>query len=112
MEQFKQDLDLLIRVADLQSTESDIKTFGPRMNQFIALSQSLMTSNGISSFDEARLRRLISSSIDYYALALMRNKPMVDNTLALIGARDPQNLKPQIAMCNPQKIFEVSRFQV
>ena len=35
--------------------------------------------------DEAAIRDLLSSSIDYYALALARNKPMADNTLRLIS---------------------------
>ena len=88
--QVQHDLDLLTRIADLQATEYEVKDFGPRLNQFVALCKSLMESNGIRSFDETKVRSLISSSIDYYAMALMRNKPMIDNTLSLIG-RNSQN---------------------
>jgi len=80
------DLDLLSRITDLQATEMEVKDFGPRVNQFVALCKSLMESNGLHSFDETKVRALISSSIDYYAMAHMRNKPMIDNTLALMGA--------------------------
>jgi len=83
--QVEHDLTLLIRMADLQSTQMEVKSFGPRTNQFVALCKSLMESNGIRTFDETKVRALISSSIDYYAMALMRNEPMMDNTLALLG---------------------------
>ena len=31
------------------------------------------------------IRELTSTSVDYYVMALMRNKPMVDHTLALLN---------------------------
>ena len=84
--QVEHDLDILLKVADLQATEKEVRTFGPRLNQFVALADSLLRSSGVSSSEfrvsssdhskpETRsqeLRELISSSIDYYALALDR----------------------------------------
>jgi RNA polymerase sigma factor (sigma-70 family) len=78
------DLSLLLRVADLRATEREVRDFGPRMNEFVALAGALTN----QKFDETRLRHLISSSIDYYVMAMLRNKPMVENTLALLSQRD------------------------
>jgi hypothetical protein len=96
--QVQHDLGLLLRVADLQATEAEVRSFGPRANQFIAMAEALLkdvpgSSLGVPRNTEKRetrnekLRTLVSSSIDYYALAMMRNQPMVENTLALIGER-------------------------
>jgi hypothetical protein len=82
--QVERDLDFLIKVANLQATENEVRSFGPRLNAFIAICHSLLKSNGIRSLDQATIRELISSSIDYYAFALARNQPMVENTLALL----------------------------
>jgi len=79
--QVQHDLDLLLRLADLQATEYEVRDFAPRLNQFVALTKALLP----QSFDDIKIRRLISSSIDFYVMALMRNKPMIDNTLALIA---------------------------
>jgi len=79
--QVDHDLDLLLRLADLQATEYEVRDFAPRLNQFVALTKALLP----ETFDDAKIRRLISSSIDFYVMALMRNKPMVQNTLALLG---------------------------
>ncbi len=73
------DLDLLSRLSDLQATELEVRSFAPRLNQFVAMCHALKL-----NFEEKTLRQLISSSVDFYAMALMRNKPMVDNTLALL----------------------------
>jgi SAM-dependent methyltransferase len=83
------DLNLLTRLADLQATELEVRSFAPRLNQFVAMCQSLKL-----KFDEPTLRRLISSSIDFYAMALLRNQPMIDNTLALIGG----TARPSVAV--------------
>jgi hypothetical protein len=83
--QVEHDLDFLISVAGLQATEAEVRGFGPRMNSFVALCRSLLESNGNKSFDEAAVRELISSSIDYYAFALARNMPIVENTLNLLA---------------------------
>src|SRR5262249_37331313 len=71
------DLALLLKAADLQADEYEVRDFGPRLDRFILLAQTLDPSS------TADLRRLVSSSIDFYALTLMRNKPMVENTLRL-----------------------------
>src|SRR4029077_1240466 len=60
------DLALLVRVADLQATEQEVREFAPRLNQFVALAKALLG----SGFDETNVRQLISSSIDYYVVAL------------------------------------------
>ncbi len=78
------DLGLLLRLADLQATETEVQAFGPRLNQFIVLAKELVARAGGKSFDADELRQLLLSSIDYYAMALMRNEPMVENTLALM----------------------------
>ncbi len=84
--QVEHDLALLLKVADLQANESEVRSFGPRLNQFVALATSLLAGeHGSKGAREQNLRSLISSSIDYYAIALMRNKPMVDNTLTLLA---------------------------
>jgi hypothetical protein len=83
--QVERDLALLLKVADLRATEADVRSLGPRLNQFTALCKALLKANGFKRFDERKARDLISSSIDYYALAMMRNKPMVENTLALMA---------------------------
>jgi len=85
--QVEHDLALLLKVANLQATEYEVTAFGPRLNEFVALCHSLLASHGLKTFDEARIRELISASIDYYVMALMRNRPMVENTLRLLGAQ-------------------------
>ena len=82
--QVQHDLDLLLRLADLQATEYEVRDFAPRLNQFVALTKTLL-SDGKKGFDETKIRRLISSSIDFYVMALMRNKPMIENTLNLLA---------------------------
>jgi CheY-like chemotaxis protein/serine/threonine protein kinase len=87
--QVEHDLELLLRVANLQATEMEVRDFGPRLNQFVAFADSLLKNAPVSvRASKKNLRELISSSIDYYVMAFMRNKPMVENTLALI-ARGP-----------------------
>jgi hypothetical protein len=81
--QVEHDLELLQKVTNLQAVENQVRSFGPRLNQFVVLCHSLLTANGLKTFNQAKIRELISSSIDYYAMALMRNRPMVEKTLAL-----------------------------
>jgi len=103
--QVQHDLDLLLRVADLKATENEVRAFGPRFNAFLAMTEALLqtakseeggakrdTSGQSMSLLSPRstpldIRRLISASIDYYTLAMMRNEPMVENTLNLTTAR-------------------------
>ena len=47
--QVQHDLDLLLRLADLQATEYEVRDFAPRLNQFVALTKSLLAK---STFDE------------------------------------------------------------
>ena len=116
----ERDLALLLRVADLRATELEVRDFGPRLNQFMALADSLLDNRITGIPDDQKnsghpviqspshLRQLISSSIDYYVMALMRNKPLVENTLALIPPApagrsatlpaDHQPLRPAIAV--------------
>jgi hypothetical protein len=84
------DLRTLLRVADLQATENEVRDLAPRLNQFVALGHSLVSHSGMGRFDEKKTRQLISSSIDYYVMALMRNKPMVDRTLQLLKTGQPE----------------------
>jgi len=92
--QVERDLALVLRVADLQATELEVRDFGPRLNQFVALCRVLLSTKSAefgtrnaeggfssiktpssalrtpnSAFDEPSLRQLISSSIDYYVMA-------------------------------------------
>ncbi len=88
--QVDHDLSLLLRVADLQATEQEVRTFAPRMNQFVALATTMTSSrdelkSSHPLIPSSSLRRVISSSIDYYALAMARNEPMVENTLKLLN---------------------------
>jgi hypothetical protein len=102
--QVQHDLTLLAKVADLQATESDVRAFTPRLNQLIAMAKALLNPTGAPSgrFDEAEIRRLVSSSIDFYAMALVRNKPMVEHTLALVS---PQ---PKAVVQNPNVVVLVA----
>jgi len=102
--QVQHDLDLLLRLADLQATEYEVRDFAPRLNQFVALTKSLLMrpkgeereETGDASFDDAKIRQLISSSVDFYVMALVRNKPMIDNTLALLSSPIPH--PPSVAV--------------
>jgi hypothetical protein len=85
--QAEHDISLVLRVADLQATESEVRSFGPRINQFITLCYSLLAANGEKKIGAAQLREIISTSIDYYALALMRNAPLAERTLVLAAKR-------------------------
>jgi len=101
------DVDMLIDMANLQANEYEVREFAPRLNQFVVLAKALLTTGESASrsvgesedpdhrlahspthlsFDELSLRRLISASIDFYVMALMRNGPMMDNTLSLLKA--------------------------
>jgi len=122
--QVQHDLGLLIRLADLQATGFEVRDFAPRLNQFVALTKALFgqrvseqASKQVSDdfsessfthsptyplahsqpFDDVAIRRLISSSIDYYVMAMMRNQPMVDNTLALLRQRVSDEASKQVS---------------
>lgn len=88
--QVQHDIDLLLRVTELKATENEVKAFGPRLGQFMAMTEALVRSQGRDSASPivrgSELRRLISSSIDYYTMAIARNEPMVENTLALMNS--------------------------
>jgi len=77
--QVEHDLDLLLRVTQLKATENEVRSFIPRFDGFLEMTRVLMK----GKTDSLPLQKLISSSIDYYVLAMLRNKPMVDKTLAL-----------------------------
>src|SRR5665213_204710 len=81
--QVEHDLSLLIKVADLQATQDDIRAFVPHLNQFVALGKALLNPIGgqPGRFDEPLIRSLVSSSVDFFAMELVRNQPMVDHTL-------------------------------
>lgn len=88
----RHDVDLLRRVANLQATEAEVREFAPRLKEFMALARTLVAGSGrrpAGAIDAVRLRSLISASIDYYVMAMARNAPMVDNTLALTSATRP-----------------------
>lgn len=78
--QVDHDLTLLVRVSQLQATEQEVRSFAPRMNQFVEFARAM-----VKNTSSREWRNLISSSIDYYALAMARNEPMVENTLKLIA---------------------------
>jgi len=84
--QVEQDLDLLIRVVNVRATETEILAFGPQLNPFVALTKSLLALNGHSTFDEQKIRQLVGSSLNYYAMALARNKPMADHTIQMLDS--------------------------
>ena len=94
--QVEHDLAILIKVANLQATEQEVRSFSPRLGQFVVLCHSLLKSHGLNALDEVKIRELISTSVDYYVMALMRNRPMVDNTLALLGVPKDDQSKPAI----------------
>jgi serine/threonine protein phosphatase PrpC len=97
--QVNHDLALLLRIADLQAVESEVRDFAPRLNEFIALAKALT-----KNIDTALLRRLVSSSVDYYVMALMRNRPMAENTLRLLaepGSRLQGTPSPTAASLEP-----------
>jgi hypothetical protein len=98
--QVRHDLALLLRLCDLQATEQEVRAFGPHLPQFVALCQSLLSSQGLPTLDSERIHALISSSIDYYAMAVARNAPMVDHTLALLSTTHSQipNQQPFVVL--------------
>ncbi len=101
--QVQHDLDLLLRLADLQATEYEVRDFAPRLNQFVALTKALLAkTERAKGFDEISIRRLISSSIDFYVMALLRNKPMIENTLGLLSPSPapslPRSSPPSVAV--------------
>ncbi len=98
--QVEHDLNLLIRITDLTATEMEVKTFGPRFDQFIALCKSVIGSKGLVAFNEDKIRRLVSTSIDYYVMALLRNKPMVENTLALLSHAPASSLEEEVTLAD------------
>jgi hypothetical protein len=89
--QVEHDVSLLKRLTDLQATEYEVRAFAPRLNQFVSLTRALLTANTATSqsrvFDQEAIHDLIASSIDYYVMAMMRNTPMVDHTVALLTAK-------------------------
>src|SRR5439155_12262825 len=50
----------------------------------VAMSERLLSSSGLPRMRTGRIRELLSAGVDYYGLALARNGPMVDHTLALL----------------------------
>ncbi len=107
--QVQHDLDLVLRVADLQATELEVRLLAPRLNQFVVLLKSLLSAKGQRGFDEKNLRELIASSVDYYVMAMLRNEPLANNTLSLLGKGD---LKLQTEPVKPPKSRSTLRLQV
>jgi hypothetical protein len=107
--QVAHDLALLLKIADLQATDYEVHSFSPRINEFVALCDSMLKSHGLKTFDNAKIRALISTSIDYYVMALMRNKPMVEKTLALLGM--PASANPSAAVAVKHRKHPVSKRQ-
>lgn len=81
--QVEHDVDLVKRILRFQATENEVRAFVPRMDAFLAIAKSLLENAGEEQ-SARRLRVLLSGSVEYYVLAMMRNQPMVDHTLALI----------------------------
>lgn len=95
--QVEHDLDLLLRMVSLQATETEVRAFAPRVEQFLRMTEVLVESSrrgGVEAksdapttprlHDSTSLKELLASSIDYYVLAMARNEPMVERTLALL----------------------------
>src|SRR5690349_20744090 len=55
--QVQHDLDLLIRLADLQATEFEVRDFAPRLNQFVALCKSLVSGARLAVSDPMDVNR-------------------------------------------------------
>jgi len=101
--QVERDLELLLKIADLRATEREVRAFGPRLQPFIAMAEDLLrpasdvlrptsnsrprTSDLGRATDAQEITELLNASVDYYALAMVRNEPMVEKTLGLLTAR-------------------------
>ncbi|OGR89433.1 MAG: hypothetical protein A2992_03420 [Elusimicrobia bacterium RIFCSPLOWO2_01_FULL_59_12] len=78
-------LDKLLRQ---ETTLEEVRYVAQRLPQFVQLTQALLKLNTPSdapalSVDD--LEETLKSAVDFYAVALMRDKPLAENTLALLN---------------------------
>jgi len=79
------EVDLLKRLVTEQLTTDEVRDLGPRLQRFTGRTQQVMAASGIV-FDGENLADLVSAGLDFYAIALLRDKFLADNTLGLLSS--------------------------
>jgi hypothetical protein len=77
------ELDVLRRMMTEEVTTEEVRHFAPQLAAVAGQAQYLLDNSGIS-YDKANLAQLISASLDFYAVALLRDKFLAENALSLI----------------------------
>ncbi len=81
---------LVERALNQHTTLEEIRHVVGRMDQTAALVQLLAKDlKADLGFDVERFKEALRASVDFYVAALMRNEPMLENTLALVRQSNP-----------------------
>lgn len=75
------DLDLSARMVSNQLTQEELFEIGPRLKAMPALIDSLAQADGITNLSLSDIDRSLQSALDFYAMALLRDRPMVEHAL-------------------------------
>ena len=76
------ELDLLKRFAMEQVTTEEVRYLAPRLSEVAGRAKTLLDSVG-ADYDKQNLSELISAGLDYYVIALARDKFLTENALKL-----------------------------
>lgn len=78
-------LYFLTKLLHQQTTLEEVRYLAQRLPHFVQLTQSLLKLEKSSwTPTAAELEETLKSAVDFYAVALMRDKPLADNTLHLL----------------------------
>ncbi len=69
-----------------EATEEEVHYIAPRLSQFAGLTERLLKMEKVPSVDAAQLEETLKGGVDFYAVALMRDNPLAQNTLHLLGS--------------------------
>jgi hypothetical protein len=103
------EIGLLKRLVTEQITTEEVRTLAPRLKNFAGRAKQLLEDSGVA-YDRTNLADLLSASLDFYAIALLRDKYLAENTLSFMNSspdRAPRlGADPFVGLPggNPQKL--------
>lgn len=77
----RRDLELLQRLLENQLTDPELRDLAPRLSQLSQQVEALSQAESLPNFSQETLTRSIQSALDFYALALLRDKPLAEKAL-------------------------------
>jgi CheY-like chemotaxis protein len=98
------DVNLLKRFVREQISPEEIRRRAPDLEKILGRVQNTLDASGLP-YDKKNLAGLISTSLDFYAMALLRDKFLAENTLELMRGRvQASGLRPQSKNLGPEPL--------